>query len=127
MKGRIADSKFFRKLGIRQIAAPLAEKHAELLVQVFRHKPNLTQRLSHIWDFFLAQIWLVCSNSLWMKTEEVEVEAERHRLLRVKREIYAKIAAGMRLARQKMPREERNNSTKRLNQECRLGKIRGSS
>jgi hypothetical protein len=62
-----------------------------------------------------------------MKAEGVEVDSEQLRLLRVKHEIYAKIAAEMRLGRQEMPRDDRNNSTKRLNQECRLGKIRGSS
>jgi hypothetical protein len=61
-----------------------------------------------------------------VKTEGVEVEAERHRLLRVKREIYARIAAQMG-RRQEMPWEERKKRNKRLNQECSLGKIRGSS
>jgi hypothetical protein len=37
----------------------------------------------------------VCSKSVAMKTEGVEVEAEERRLLRVKREIYTKIAVVM--------------------------------
>ena len=47
------------------------------------------------------------------KNEEVEVEAERHRLLRVKREIYAKIAA--RLRRQEMSRQQ---GTERAEEFC---------